>query len=119
MATADVTLAIDNPNGYALDAEDVRYRLAFEDRAEGTPESGRWLTIAEGESRQAVSVPGDGSATVTLAVPFRYADLGRAAASLLREGTLTYRLDGEVRVGAPLGTVRIPFDETGQVGLRP
>lgn len=117
-ATADVTLAIENPNGYSLTSKELRYRLEFEE-PEGREPGGadRWVTIAEGESRETVRVRGDDSATVTLAVPFEYRDVGRAVVGLVREGTLRYRLAGDILFDAPVGDVRIPFDDTGHVGL--
>lgn len=115
-ATAEIGLEVDNPNGFSLTTTGVSYRLAFQDgEVEPDRESG-WRTIAEGESEEVVTVPGEETSRVTLSVPFRYEDVGRAVESFLQRGELRYRLTGALRVDGPVGGVRVPFDETGDVG---
>ena len=46
--TIGVTLEVDNPNGFALESQGFRYRLAFADDAEGRPGRGsRWPTARD------------------------------------------------------------------------
>lgn len=126
-ATADVVLEVVNPNGFALEAEELRYRLEFEDveaREDGAAAEsdtadgeGFWRLVASGETDQRYSVPADDRASITVRVPFDYSDVGRAAMSLVRQGSLRYRISGDVLFDAPVTNVRVPFDDTGHVGL--
>jgi hypothetical protein len=54
---------------------------------------------------------------MTLSVPFRYEDVGRAVQQFRRSGGLRYRLTGRVRFDAPLRDVLVPFEQTGTMGL--
>ena len=105
-----VVLDIDNPNRYALESEDFRYRLDFlDDQADEEP----WLTLAEGSVDESVRVPARESTSVRVHIPFEFGAVGMALGSLLRRGELEYRFTGELRARTPLGTSRIPFDERG------
>lgn len=103
----------------ARPATGVSYRLAFEDGDPATaPETETmWRTIAEGESEERLTVPGEGTSRVTLSVPFRYEDVGRAVQRFLQRGAIRYRLTGALLVDASLREIRVPFDDTGDVGL--
>jgi LEA14-like dessication related protein len=107
--TAEVALSVVNPNGFTLTAKEVRYRLSFadEDADEG------WRTLTEGESQEVVQVAPRDTADVRLEVPFRFTDVGRALGSLLDQGELRYRLDGDVKFDAPIKDIRVPFDRRG------
>jgi len=111
-ATARVGLDIVNPNDRDLRAEQVRYRLSFEDDG-----GDGWRTLAEGETVEEVGVTARDTARVELDLPFAYADVGRAVERLLREGTLRYRFEGDVRFDAPLTDIRVPFDKQGSFSL--
>jgi LEA14-like dessication related protein len=108
-ATAEVSLNVMNPNGFTLKAKEVRYRLSFsdEDAAQG------WHVLTEGLTAEEIQVPARDSAGVRLSVPFRYSDVGRALGSLLDQGELEYRLDGDVKFDAPIKDIRVRFDRRG------
>jgi LEA14-like dessication related protein len=108
-ATAQVALDVANPNGFDLTAEGVRYRLSF---ADAQVEEG-WRTLAEGENEERLVIAANDTTQLRLAVPFTFASLGRALQSLLSEGSLPYRLDGDVLFDAPVRDVRVPFDRRG------
>ena len=109
--TAEASLSVVNPNGFTLTAKEVRYRFSFaDDQAEGG-----WRTLTEGESDGVVEVLAKDSAAVRLELPFRFADVGRALGSLLNEGELRYRLDGDVKFDAGIKDVRVPFDRRGSI----
>ena len=116
-ATALIGLEVVNPNGFSLTSTGVTYHLAFEEPGSTPEDEVQWTTIARGESDESVTVPGEETSRVTLSVPFRYEDVGRAVQSFLLRGELRYRLTGDLGVDGPLGRVRVPFDETGDVGL--
>lgn len=115
-ATAEIGLEVDNPNDFSLDMMGVSYRLAFDDGEGGEDGGEAWTTVVEGESDETLTVPGEETSRVTLALPFGYEEVGRAVRSFLETGQLRYRLTGALRVDAPVGEVRVPFDETGDVG---
>lgn len=116
-ATLAVELLVENPNRFSLDARSMEYTLSFlpfaplESGAE--PEEAAWRTLSTGRTASSVTLPGRDTVTVPVSVPFSYSELGSAAASLLRDGTLRYRFVGSFTVGSPVGEFRIPFDRTG------
>jgi LEA14-like dessication related protein len=107
--TAEASLNVVNPNGFTLTAKEVRYRLSFAD----TQAEEGWRTLTEGETDGAVQVSPRDSAAVRLQLPFRFADVGRALTSLMSQGEIRYRLDGEVEFDAGIKDVRVPFDRRG------
>lgn len=115
-ATARVELEVHNPNRFSLDARAVEYALAFHPSDPATTPSvpeGEWRTLATGRSADPVRLAGGETTPVTVLVPFTYAEIGAAAASLLRDGRLRYRFSGSFTVGSPVGDLRIPFDRNG------
>lgn len=105
-ATARVALDVANPNRFDLTSEEIRYRLSFQDAA-------AWQVLAEGATEEKHRVQARDSARIELSLPFRYADVGRAVGSLLREGELRYRFEGDVKFDVPGPNLRIPFDSRG------
>ncbi|HSM06867.1 MAG TPA: LEA type 2 family protein [Longimicrobiales bacterium] len=111
-ATVRVEMDVTNPNGFDLDARAVEYTLFFLP-ADAPAESDDWRTLVGGRTAQAVTLPRNGTVRVPVEIPFTYREVGDAAASLLRDGTLRYRFQGAFTVGSPVGDLRIPFDRTG------
>lgn len=107
-ATAAIELEVVNPNGYDLRAREVRYALEFQ-------EGGDWRTVARSEAGRELTVAAGDTVLVALDVPFRYQDVGSAVLSLLQQGRLDYRVRGDVRFAAPVGSVRVPFDRQGTI----
>jgi len=108
-ATAEVMVAVSNPNGFDLTAEEIRYRLSFADAGA----EGGWRTLVEGSTEDERNVPAGDSAELSLSLPFRYEDVGRAVASLLGQGELRYRVEGDVKFDVPGPNLRVPFDRQG------
>ena len=111
-ATVAVELDVTNPNGFSLDARGVEYTFYFLP-VDVTPDDEDWRTLASGRTTQGVTLPGNGTVRVPIEIPFTYREIGDAAASLLRDGSLRYRFEGAFTVGSPVGDFRIPFDRTG------
>lgn len=107
--TADVALEVENRNGFALTSEEIRYRLSYEDG----DAPGGWRVLSEGTSDDPVTIAARDTAEVRLEVPFRFTDVGRALGSLLSDGELSYRLEGEVEFDAPITNVNVPFERRG------
>jgi LEA14-like dessication related protein len=110
-----VNVEIENPNGFALTANQVRYQLAIANLA-GADDT-TWTDVASGVYQEQLSVRAGQSAAVQVPVEFTYADLGNAASSLLRAGTFNYRATGAVDVSTPLGAYQVPFRRGGMVTL--
>jgi LEA14-like dessication related protein len=108
--TLDVGVQVYNPNRYALTAEDLTYRLSFLDDAGDDP---GWLALADGDMAAPVRVEAGETGTVIVEVPFDFASLGAALGRLLRRGELEYRFTGALTVRAPVGRMRVAFDERG------
>jgi LEA14-like dessication related protein len=113
--TLKVAIEIDNPNRFALSTSEVRYHLAIAEVAAAGDTA--WVDLATGSYAGQLSVGAGRSAVVEVPVEFTYAGLGSAAATVLRAGTFKYRATGEVDVGTPLGTRRVPFERGGVVDV--
>jgi len=105
-----VAVEVENPNRYALEGEDLTYRLSFLDEAGGEDD---WLTLAEGGIPHALRIERGDVGVVEVELPFDFASVGAALGRLLRRGALDYRFSGELTVRTPVGRRRVPFDERG------
>ena len=99
----DVLLNVYNPNGFRLDATELTYRV-FVDT----------VHVANGIVDSDFTVQAGDSSTVRIPVSFTYAGIGRAAQSLMQTGTVNYRVTGDVRVGTPIGSFSVPYDQSGR-----
>jgi LEA14-like dessication related protein len=110
-----VNVQIQNPNPFALNADEVRYEIAIADAT--APADTVWTELANGVYDQKISVGGGQTVYVQVPVEFTYAGLGGAASSILREGSFTYRASGSVDVNTPLGGREVPFEKNGVVSV--
>jgi LEA14-like dessication related protein len=106
-----VSLRVENPNGFALNAERLRYDLALRDPDAAGDTA--WIDFATGTFDREFTVGAGATETVQIPVEFSYAGLGGAASSILRNGTFHYRANGEVDVDTPIGTRAVPFKKRG------
>lgn len=110
-----VNLSIENPNGFALSSEALKYQLSVRDpSAIGDTV---WVDFANGSFDEAFTVRGGETKEVEIPVEFNYAGLGGASSSILRNGTFTYRALGSVDVHTPIGTRTLPFQKRGTVTM--
>ena len=100
----EVLLSVYNPNDYRLDATKLAYRVFVSDT----------VRVADGTVDSRSTVQGADSTLVTIPVSFTYAGLGSAARQLMQTGVVTYRVTGEVTVGAVTGNFTVPFSTTGR-----
>lgn len=98
----DVVLSVFNPNRFALDATRLTYRLMVDSTAVGTGALDQRFVVQRGDS-----------AIVRLPIQFTYAGLGAAGRQLLQQGTVNYRVLGDVTVQTPIGSFTRPFDRVG------
>ncbi len=109
--TVVVSLSVQNPNEFPLEADGLTYHVEL-----SSPGEDDWLELADGRFRQDVHVGAADSAIVEIPVEFSYSGLGRALRSLLDYGTVAYRLDGRIAVRQPLRR-DVPYRHQGTVSV--
>jgi LEA14-like dessication related protein len=100
----DVVLGVANPNPYALTATRASYRLLVGDSVE----------VARGATAAALSVAGHDSALVRLPLEVSWRGLSAVGQRALRDGTVDYRVEGEIVADTPIGEHAFPIDERGR-----
>ncbi|MDQ2890538.1 MAG: LEA type 2 family protein [Gemmatimonadota bacterium] len=101
--TVDIVLSVYNPNGYRLDASRLTYRLLVDTTAVGEGVYNTRFTVQSGDST-----------IVRLPVSLSYAGLAAAAKQLRENGSVNYRVLGEVSVATPAGNFTQPYNRTGR-----
>lgn len=97
-----VVLHVYNPNGYALEAPRVAYRVYLSD-----------VDLAQGITDLDVTVPARDSATVLVPASFSYLSIGHAGRALMNTGSAPYHVLGRITVGTPYGRLSFPYDRIG------
>lgn len=100
----DVVLNVTNPNPYQLSARRVSYRLMAGDSTE----------VGRGETTQPVAVAARDSALVRLPLDVSWRALRDVGRRALADGTVAYRVVGEIEADTPIGAHTFPFDERGR-----
>ncbi len=101
--TMDVSLEVNNPNGYPLTVAHVAYCAIMDTR-----------TVADGERTEDIRIGAAGITIVKMPVAFRPDAFSDAARLVLGKRSLHYELNGSAAFRTPVGgTVRIPFSKTG------
>lgn len=103
-SSLEVTLSVANPNPYRLTAKRVTYRLFVRDSVE----------VGSGTTTEPLSVPGRDSTLVRLPLDVSWAGLRAAGRDVLADGTVAYRMVGDLVLDTPIGDRTLPFDERGR-----
>lgn len=98
----NIVLSVYNPNGYRLDASRVTYQL-FVDT----------LPLGSGALDSHFSVPSNDSAEVELPLHLSWSGVSAAGRQLLNDGTVPYRVKGDLTVGSGVGDFTIRYDRAG------
>lgn len=101
--SVDVRLSVYNPNKFKLDALKMTYKVDIDS-----------IPLGEGELGDRFIVQSKDSSEVHLPVRFTYAGLGAGAQSLLKSGSINYRVRGDFTVSTPLGNFTRPYNQTGR-----
>jgi LEA14-like dessication related protein len=101
-ADLEVLLHVFNPNGFGLDASQLRYRLLVDS-----------LEIGSGAMDSGFAVAKRDSATIRLPVKLGFRALQTVGPRLLRGGDIPYRLIGDVSIKSFVGTFNRSFNEAG------
>lgn len=100
--TLDIVLGVYNPNGYRLDASRVTYQLFVDS-----------LPLGSGSVDKRFSVPSKDSADVDLPLHLTWRGVSAAGQRLLNDGTVPYRVKGDLVVGSGVGDFTIRYDRAG------
>jgi LEA14-like dessication related protein len=103
----NVTLAVYNPNDFALETVKLTYQVLVDSTVLGGGETPRRYAMPQGDTT-----------LVQMPVDFTYRGVGRAVQALFLRGTIPYRVRGELGVQTPLGTFTRPYDRTGSFSPR-
>lgn len=101
--SVDVRLSVYNPNKFKLDAVKMTYKVDVDS-----------IPLGDGELGDRFIVQSKDSSEVHLPVRFTYAGLGAAGQSLLKAGTINYRVRGDFTVSTPLGNYTRPYNQVGR-----
>ena len=99
----EVQLGVYNTNNFRLDATRLTYRVFVGDS----------VGVASGALDTQTTVQAGDSTIIRLPISFTYAGVGAAAMQLMRTGSVTYRVGGDVTVGTPVGNFTVPYNTTG------
>jgi LEA14-like dessication related protein len=100
--TLDVILSVYNPNGYRLDASRITYKVMVDS-----------LDVGAGALDKHFSVASNDSADVVLPLHFSWNGVNAAGRELMKNGTIPYRVLGDLTVGSSVGDFTIQYDRTG------
>src|SRR5688572_8855902 len=104
--TLDVFLNIYNPNEFRLDASRLTYQV-FADS----------VAVGGGTLEQQFTVQNGDSTTIRLPLTFTYSGLGAAARQMQNQGSVNYRVKGDIEVATPIGRFTRPYDQSGRFTL--
>ena len=100
----DVVVLVANPNPYQLSARRVTYSLLAGDSTE----------VGHGATTAAVVVAAHDSALVRLPLDVSWRGLRDVGRRALADGTVSYRVVGEIEADTPIGAHTFPFDQRGR-----
>lgn len=100
----DVVLRVSNPNPYQLSAKRVTYTLLAGDSTE----------VGRGATTQPVVIAARDSALVRLPLDITWRGLRDVGRRALADGTVAYRVVGEIDADTPVGAHTFPFDQRGR-----
>src|SRR5687767_4485234 len=104
--TLDILLNVYNPNNFRLDGSRITYRVFADSVAVGGGSMDQRFTVQNGDSTQ-----------MRLPLTFTYAGLGAAARQFQNQGSVNYRVTGEIEVATPIGRFTRPYDQSGRYTL--
>jgi LEA14-like dessication related protein len=104
--TLDVYLSVYNPNEFRLDGSRLTYQVFADSTAVGSGTLNQQFTVQNGDST-----------TIQLPLTFTYTGLGAAARQIQNQGSVNYRVKGEIEVATPIGRFTRPYDQSGRYTL--
>jgi LEA14-like dessication related protein len=95
---------LDNPNAIGLELARLGYALDVEGRH-----------VVDGQVKNGVRIPANGSVPVTFPVRLRFADVPGFASLVGARDSVAYRLTGTAGIQTPVGVLDVPLSYSGQV----
>jgi LEA14-like dessication related protein len=103
--TIDLTVEMTNPNGFAIEVQDIRGRVVLADGSD----------LGEVNVTHAVSLPSNVPTLVKVPITANWAGMGSLAAMALGGKDLPFTVSGSVGVGTPSWNVGVPYSVSGTV----
>jgi LEA14-like dessication related protein len=100
--TLNIVLSVYNPNSFRLDASRLTYQLIVDTLPLGSGALDKHFTVASKDSTD-----------VELPLRFTWSGAGGAVRNLINNGTVPYRVLGDLTVGSGVGDFTIKYDRTG------
>ena len=100
--TALLTLNIENPNKFALNAKGLDYTMSL-----------AGVNIISGENKQSMSVPALGRGKIEVPVRLSYKSLLETVPKIMETGVASYNFNGNIHTRL----FKIPFDKTDELKL--
>ena len=100
--TLNIVLSVYNPNSFRLDASRLTYQLLVDT-----------IPLGSGAMDKRFSVESNDSTDVELPLRFTWSGAGSAVRDLINNGTVPYRVLGDLTVGSGVGDFTIQYDRTG------
>jgi LEA14-like dessication related protein len=100
--TLNIVLSVYNPNSFRLDASRLTYQLLVDT-----------LPLGSGAMDKRFSVASNDSTDVELPLRFTWSGASSAVRDLINNGTVPYRVLGDLTVGSGVGDFTIQYDRTG------
>jgi LEA14-like dessication related protein len=100
--TLNIVLSVYNPNSFRLDASRLTYKLLVDTLPVGSGALDKHFTVASKDSTD-----------VELPLRFTWSGAGGAIRDLINNGTVPYRVLGDLTVGSGVGDFTIQYDRTG------
>jgi LEA14-like dessication related protein len=104
--TLDIFLDIYNPNEFRLDGSRLTYEVFADSVSVGGGILNQQFTVQNGDTTE-----------IRLPLTFTYAGLGAAARQIQNQGSVNYRVKGEIEVATPIGSFTRPYDQSGRYTL--
>jgi LEA14-like dessication related protein len=101
--SVDVVLAVYNPNTFRLDGSRLTYQVFVDS-----------VALASGVYDQRFVIEKGDTAKLHLPLMFTYSGLGAAGRQLMQNGSVEYRVAGDVTVATPLGRFTRPYQGRGR-----
>jgi LEA14-like dessication related protein len=101
--SVDVVLAVYNPNSFRLDGSRLTYQVLVDS-----------VMLASGVYDERFVVERGDTAELRLPLTFTYSGIGAAGRQLMQNGSVEYRVMGDVTVATPLGRFTRPYQGKGR-----
>jgi LEA14-like dessication related protein len=96
-----------NPNNYDLELKSLDFKLHLNDRMLGT-----------GVLQQELLIPKARTSEISVPIRVGYADIGDCLKSVITGREVRYKLEGQARIKAGLGSATIPFTKEGSINQK-